>query len=138
MQSLDKKRNIIIICCSMSVYGFNRFFLKRILSNGYFEQLLKFHLNDFLGCIVLIALTNLLIIYNGKGIKKIESLFSCVGFSIICCVFWEGIAPLLLSYSTSDWKDCVAYLLGGCTYWVILKFMGYTKEYDKVTKYVEK
>lgn len=77
--------------------------------------LFRFHFNDFLGAILLAAYTNILLAY--KGFQAIQSLGSLLLLGGVCGVFWEGIAPLILSYSTADWKDCVAYLLGMTVYW---------------------
>lgn len=42
-------------------------------------------------------------------------------WSGVCSLCWEGIAPTILSYSTADWRDCIAYLLGMLTYWALFK-----------------
>lgn len=111
------KCDTIILCCVMSFYLSNRFFLKNLGTDGVLFEVLHWHLNDYLGEIVFLSYTNILIRIGGY--KRIVKLLPIVCMVIVCCIVWEYIMPCILKYSTSDIKDCLAYFLGGITYWVI-------------------
>ena len=36
-------------------------------------------------------------------------------------ICWEFVFPLFLNYSTSDWFDVLAYMLGTILYYILLK-----------------
>ena len=77
------------------------------------------HFNDYLGGIVFISYVNLLMV---RGERKTFTTFPwMLCWSGVCSLCWEGIAPTILSYSTADWRDCIAYLLGMLTYWALFK-----------------
>ena len=42
-------------------------------------------------------------------------------------MFWEYVTPLYRKKSVSDWLDVFAYVLGGITYWFIVRMIGLIK-----------
>jgi len=121
MININRKFNIAVVTISMFLYCINRFsnLFSSIPCVGW---IFKNHFNDFLGSIVFTAYVNLLLLCNSK-FHSIQHLFPLLLFGSICSIFWEGLAPLFISYSVADWRDCVAYLLGSLTYWIIFKLV---------------
>lgn len=133
LQSLDKKainRNIVIGAIFLTIYVINRFFIKSVAPDNIVGDIIRFHFNDYLGGIVFLAYINGLISCLHTSIKRIESFKNCVLCGIVCSFFWEGLAPLFLPYSTADIRDCLAYVLGSITYWLILICIS---NFDKLT-----
>ena len=82
--------------------------------------MLRNHFNDYLGSIAFLAYTNIIISHANNKLPKIEKIVPILCCGIVCSVFWEGLMPKVLSYSTADFFDCIAYLFGAMTYWVII------------------
>lgn len=110
-----KKFNLFVLLISLLFYVFNRF-SSLFVSIPYLGPVFRFHFNDYLGAIVFMAYLNLLLLAGKRSV--------CVHFPALlfwACVLsiaWEGLAPLVLPYSTADWLDCLAYFLGVTTYWL--------------------
>lgn len=114
----EGKKNLLIIAISLAFYCVNRFsnLLKSVSCVGF---IFRNHFNDYLGGIVFISYVNLLMV---RGERKTFTTFPwMLCWSGVCSLCWEGIAPTILSYSTADWRDCIAYLLGMLTYWALFK-----------------
>ena len=113
----NTKFNFFIIGTSLMAYSLNRYtnFLTRLPHIGI---IFKNHFNDYLGAMVFIAYLNTLLI--AKGYQPCKTLITLLLWGIVCSCAWEGIAPIALPYSTADWWDCAAYLLGMITYWLLL------------------
>ena len=114
-------KNKIVGIIVIVVYTLNRFVFKSIAGDNIIGNIIKYHLNDFLGAVLILVYTNLLISLTGKEEYMINTLLKCVILGAVACVFWEGLAPMVLSYSTADVLDCIAIMLGSLLYWVIIR-----------------
>lgn len=101
------------------LYGANRFLLKPVVGNSLWGYLVKCHVNDYLGGILFLAYTNLLISRFLEPSRRIVRVVPTILVGVVCALCWEGIAPMLLPYSTADILDGIAYILGSLTYWCI-------------------
>ena len=108
--------NLSILLISLLFYAANRF-SRLFTSIPHLASFFRFHFNDYLGAIVFIAYLNLLLVAGKRSV--------CVRFPLlliwagVLSLMWEGVAPLILPYSTADWLDCLAYFLGVTTYWLL-------------------
>lgn len=92
---------------------------------GLITIIIKNHFNDYLGSTLMLVYTNVLIsMVKGPGYRLIK-FAHIIGIGMLCCFFWEGFFPKVLSYSTADWLDCIAYIFGAITYWVICEKHSY-------------
>ena len=112
------RQNLSILSVAMVLYGINRWSDFFSLLPG-LEQLFRYHFNDFLGAIVFAAYVNLLCLFH--KVRPLNKYRSLLLLGILCSLFWEGLAPLILPYSTRDWLDCAAYFLGMTVYWLLLR-----------------
>ena len=114
-------KNIHIICMCLLVYSVNQIVLKSISNIPIVSVFSKNHLNDVVcGCLI-IAYVNYVLNYYKNGEYKIKSLPYILLLDTGCGLFWEYVAPLIRSGSTSDYMDLIAYLFGGIVYWVCEK-----------------
>lgn len=112
---------------ALLVYSINRFVLKP-LELPLFDYILQNHFNDFLGGFIFCCYVNTLMYYNRK---KMITNFWFIIISMFCVsISWEFIFPLFLKYSTSDWLDVLAYMLGTLLYYALLNKSN--KEYNNV------
>jgi len=112
-------KDIAVLLLSLALYCSNRFILKPLSQQGIIGNILRNHFNDYLGAIVFLAYTNILVVCAGYPAKRINSFIPILCLGLLCAIVWEGLLPLILPYSTADFLDCIAYLLGAITYWVI-------------------
>ena len=112
-----KFNDTVLLYASMLLYLVNRFFLKRLEIDGPLCRLIQWQLNDFLGEIVFLCYVNILV--KAGEYQRIVKLPSILLVVLMTCIAWEYIIPFFIKYSTTDIKDCFAYLLGGITYWLI-------------------
>lgn len=119
------KRNIILFLFFFLIYLFNRF-CQPYSNIKFIDYILRCHFNDFIGGIVFCIYTNMILIFS-KRKKPIFNLFILLSYMSIVALIWEFIFPIILSYSTSDPLDVLAYLLGTITYYLL------TKKYYKKT-----
>ncbi|MBQ7766597.1 MAG: hypothetical protein IJ397_07140 [Lachnospiraceae bacterium] len=109
-----------IIITFMTVYFINRF-TKQYNNIPVIGYLCKCHVNDFIGGVVFCAYTNC-ILHWAKA-KRITKIFHILFYIFACGMLWEFFFPIVLSYSVSDWLDVLSYLLGGLTYYLIIRKM---------------
>lgn len=128
-----RNSDVWILVSAIFLYSVNRFLLKPLWPATVYGQFFKYHFNDFLGAIVLLAYTNILIGLFASSRKKLTKFLHIFLLGIICSIVWEGIAPILLPYSTSDWLDCLSYLSGSVTYWLLNRSISFSKEQVKYT-----
>lgn len=102
----EQKINICIIVIALSIYSINRF-TPLFLSIPYVGFVFRNHFNDFLGAIVFISYVNILLI--SKKYQPFKTVPALLLWGAVCSLFWEGLAPCFLPYSTADWLDCIAY-----------------------------
>lgn len=87
------------------------------LSGGATTPFIQSYLADFLALPVLLSVTIDLI----SGIKKGEqslSLFQIIFAVLYISFFMEYFAPRWSEYAVSDWRDCIAYSLGGISFYL--------------------
>lgn len=114
----EQKVNLYIILIALSIYTINRF-TSLFSSIPYVGYVFRYHFNDYLGAIVFISYVNILLIR--KNFQTFTTVPALLFWGAVCSIFWEGIAPCFLSYSTPDWLDYIAYFLGMFTYGWILR-----------------
>lgn len=117
MKADTKQCDAVMLYAALIFYLLNRLLFKRLDLNGMLYEIVQWHLNDFLGEIVFLCYTNILM--ERGGYKRIIGLLPILFVVVLTCVMWEYIMPFFIQYSTPDVKDCLAYLLGGMTYWGI-------------------
>lgn len=115
--------DIAVSVAVLVLYSLNRFLIKPIAPDNVLGYLLRCHVNDYLGGVLFPVYTNILIsVFLDTG-KRMVRLAQFVSVGVVCAVFWEGIAPLVLSYSTADILDCIAYIFGSLTCWHLYRTM---------------
>ena len=108
---------LIVVLLSMSIYVVNRYYLK-YLNLPYIGNILKNHLNDFIGGFVFSAYSNLVIVLSGREpIKKLSALMVLM---LVASIMWEYVFPAIIKYSTSDIIDVCSYLLGALLYYFVM------------------
>ena len=125
-----KQLDECIMWITLVLYLFNRFVLKPNLDSSVFSYLIKYHFNDYLGGILIIAYFNFILslsIYS----YRLTSLIACAGSTLLCGLFWEYIFPMIYPRGTADFFDVIAYVLGGCTYSLIVQVWTKTKKGSK-------
>jgi Kef-type K+ transport system membrane component KefB len=116
----DIKINSLISLTVLIIYLFNRFYVRQIVNyKTLVGGFIAFHLNDFLCGIFFLAIYSLLIR------KEIKKFWVCILLISICAMFWECVLPYFRAYSYGDWKDVIAYICGGISYWVIIIMCNY-------------
>ena len=70
-------------------------------------------------CVILnLSLANLLLaVLNKEGIYNAKLIMI---LSVFSCFLWEGLMCWLKESSTFDVFDCIAYLLGGIIYFILM------------------
>ena len=86
---------------------------------GLIAVIVKNHFSDYLASTLMLAYTNVLISIIKGPTYRLTKFSHIIGIGLLCCFFWEGLSPQLLPRSTADWLDCIAYIFGAITYWVI-------------------
>ena len=109
--------NILILTVCVILYGVNRFFLKEALGWSF----LRCYWGDVLAGPVILSYSNILFIAVGHEEYSVRSLTKIVGFMFLVGFFWEFITPLFRKGSITDYFDMVAYLVGGITYWIVIR-----------------
>lgn len=117
------RKDIAVSAAILVLYSLNRFLIKPLAPNNLLGYLLRCHVNDYLGGILFPVYTNILIsVFLDTG-KRMVHLLQFVFVGAVCAAFWEGIAPMVLSYSTADILDCIAYIFGSLTCWYLYRRM---------------
>ena len=107
-----------IVAVALVLYCINRF-TTHLSSLAWAGPFFRFHFNDYLGAIVFACYVNILLAVCRR--PKLTRLLPLMALGGLCSLCWEGLAPLVLTYSTGDWLDCAAYLLGCMTYWGLIQ-----------------
>ncbi len=111
-------KNVKFGIIALILYVFNRFFVKN-LDLPIIGYLLKNHFNDFLGGFIFCCYVNAILYLSHK--KMINDFGPLIIFMFLVSICWEFVFPLFLNYSTSDWFDVLAYMLGTILYYILLK-----------------
>lgn len=116
------KPHILAGCISLLTYVMNRLYIKPHITNDtLIAEIAKNHLNDFLASILLCAYINVLLLRNCNSCLNSFRQYFLVG--VLCSISWEVLAPRLMSSSTGDILDCVAYMLGCLLYYMGSKLL---------------
>ena len=118
-----RKKNIIILIITLSIYSFNRFYLKSIIEIPVLSVILRNHFNDFLAGVAFLAYLNFILSHYKMGKYQVDNLRNAIITAFLCGLFWEFITPLYKKNSTSDWLDILAYILGASSYIIIIKIL---------------
>lgn len=109
-----ERDNIGIICGCLLLYFLNQLFKKKIKLQVV-SIVLRNYLNDTIcGCLI-IAYTNLILSLHNKRLNR---LLHIIAFNFFCGMFWEFVIPIFRSERVSDYRDIVAYIIGGVVYWM--------------------
>lgn len=111
-------RELRFLVPAMTVYTLNRLF-KSHIDVPVLGYLCRCHLNDFIGGGVFICYTNLILIFSQRQ-PRYSAVF-VVPIALAASLMWEYAAPLLLPYSTSDFLDVAAYVLGALLYMAVMR-----------------
>lgn len=109
--------NLVLFFVIFFLYHFNDYFLKQH-THGAVQYLCKNHLNDFMGGILFVAYTNLILLTRNQLMYR---LWHIVLFCLCVGLFWEFVTPLFHRESVADWIDVCCYVLGGIVYWLMLR-----------------
>lgn len=110
------KKNIIASIIFFGLYLINRI-IKSYINIPIIGYVCKCHLNDFFGGFLFCSYVNIVLLLGNR--KPITNFFFLMLFMFGVSLSWEFIFPLFLSYSTSDFLDVVAYMLGFLTYYIV-------------------
>ncbi len=111
-----RRLNFRILFTCLGLYCLNRFWLKRVFVDGFWGYLLRCHLNDYIGGITILAYINLVLVFSRFKDRAISSYPIGILITAICGILWEYIFPLIYNRGTTDYRDVIAYVLGGITY----------------------
>ena len=111
------KKNLVFFAIAFSVYIVNRF-LKSSIENPFIGYLCRCHLNDYIGGIVFCIYVNMILIIAKRN--PIVSFRGIIALMVPVAIVWEYVFPLILPYSTSDIIDVLSYVMGACTYYILM------------------
>lgn len=117
---IKNKDNIYIICVCFLLYFINQI-VKSKISIPIISIVLKNYFNDAVcGCLI-ISYANIVLDCYEKEVNWLNSIYSIIVFNAICGVFWEYVIPCFREERVSDFKDIIAYVLGGIVYRICYK-----------------
>jgi hypothetical protein len=79
------------------------------------------YLNDFLGMIALLVISNMLLSFHKEKDVRLKSFIKIFTFSLVVGIFWECGTPFYKVSSVTDIYDIVVYQCGAVFYYIILK-----------------
>lgn len=118
-RSLALDTSVLAIC--FVLFEANEYLVKPWHSSsdgGLMGYLIQCHANDVLGGIAFLAYSNLLIDLVKPDVR-FKRLPTVLVFIFLCGLFWEIAAPAFVAESVGDPIDLLAYMLGGCLYWLL-------------------
>lgn len=115
------KRYILTSVFIGALYLLNRLWLIPV-TTGTLHDLLAWHGADILAGALILCILNAALTASGRA--PLGTFWKVTLFLLACGVFWEGITPLYLHRSVGDFKDLIAYWIGGsaCWFWENLLF----------------
>ena len=111
-----KRRDCYILGFSFGLYTINRFLLKDAINIPVFSYFLRGHFNDLLAGVSFLAYTNMILANSRYSQYRIQRYNDAIWLMIACGITWEYLFVHFRSNSISDFKDIIAYVLGGCIY----------------------
>lgn len=115
-----KPFNILVFVLCTIIWACNECYLKKATS-GVVNYIAVCYLNDYLAPILFLSYVN--IILSTRNVE-INRLYSIIMICLINGMIWEYLAPYVKEDSVADILDILAYLIGGITYWLIIKKLG--------------
>ena len=106
--------DIVVLLAGGVAYAVNRQFTAPGFFNSYFD--------DVLAGAMLLAWSSLLASEGTQAHRVVTSVLGSLFIIAAASLVWECVAPLVLSRSTPDGFDVVAYFSGALTYLVLRKF----------------
>jgi len=107
----------LFIAVAVVVYCTNTWLLKPLTCNAFVHG----YLNDLFAMPFIISYSNLLIWLSGRFEFRLITTTRIALFTILCCIAWEGIAPLVVPNACSDMFDCLIYSVGAFAYFTIVR-----------------
>ena len=107
--------NLILIVVALAGYIINNAVLKEI-SGGFFKVFFVGYFNDLLCPLFFVSYVNLLLITQGKELRKMHHILL---LCLLAGIVWEFLAPLFKKSSVTDMWDIACYLIGGAVYRLI-------------------
>lgn len=104
---------VLSLYCSNRLLGIRDSILPQWFCDG--------HFGDFCGGLLFPAYVNAICIATDSPFRVI-GIGKLLLLGLVCAVFWEGLAPLLLSYSVADAVDCLCYV-AGCQLYGMLRHL---------------
>jgi len=124
-----KKINILIITVCFLLYAINRYTAFDETEGALLRIIWNYHFTDYLCIIVYFAVCNIFFdIFKRKGLYSLHTILI---YSLLSCFAWEICVGFLNRYAVADLFDCLAYLLGGITYYLLFRFMTLKEENDE-------
>ncbi|ASS74651.1 hypothetical protein CIG75_06485 [Tumebacillus algifaecis] len=111
---------LLLLIIGSALFLINEILIKAVTDNPFIHG----HLNDILIIWAFIPFLNLLLsLLPIFRTFRIVTLRSCLLLTLLIGIVWEYLLPLLATVGTSDPIDLVMYILGGATYWLLLKII---------------
>ena len=113
-----RRENLLLILGPLVLYAVNQQIKMRVPwpAAGY---LLRCYANDYLGGIAFGAYLNLILSLSRWPERQLRRPWQFLIAGVLCGLFWECAAPLVLPHSVGDPWDVAAYVLGMLTYWLL-------------------
>lgn len=115
MEYRNYVHNIVIFIICAALYLINKITKIHELDEEWWKYIWDYNFTDYLCQIVYFSLANITL--NRLGSTGIYSIRRILFFTIVCCFVWEIVISWLRNGTTFDWYDCLAYFLGGLTYY---------------------
>lgn len=117
-----RRFNLSILAACFGVYAANKWFASYAASET-LRLMLTGHLSDLLAMPALLAYTNWVLSYARGCPREITRFTHVLAASVMCGFLWEGIMPFVRPGSVADPLDVVAYVIGGISYSVIIRYI---------------
>ena len=115
----DFKNNAITSSICVFLYAFNRFTKFHDANENCIKYIWDYNFTDCLCLILNLSLANLLLsIFKKNGIYDFKTI---VFFSLFSCFLWEVFISWIKYGYTFDLLDCIAYLVGGVFYYMLMR-----------------
>lgn len=125
---LDFRSNLITSSTCVLLYTVNRFTKFHEINENCAKYIWDYTFTDCLCVILNLSLANLLLaVLKRNGIYD----FKTIGLlSLLSCFIWEVFMSWLKAGYTFDIFDCIAYLVGGTFYYLIMKTIHKQNPFD--------
>lgn len=115
----DFKNNALTVLTCVLLYVINRFTKFHEIQENIAKYIWDYNFTDCLCLIINLSLANLMLAFLRK--KGIYDFKTIALLSLMSCFIWEVLMSWLKDGYTFDVLDCIAYLIGGVLYFVLMK-----------------